>query len=65
VETWVKAGALKGFTVMSIVAFDAQSPVVGVNVYVVVPAVDVPIGADHVPEIPLLEVKGNEGAVAF
>ena len=50
---------------MSIVAFDAQSPVVGVNVYVVVPAVDVPIGADHVPEIPLLEVKGNEGAVAF
>jgi len=64
-ETCVKTGATGLFTVMTIVEFDAQSPDVGVNVYVVVPAVDVLIGADHVPETPLLEVKGNVGAVAF
>jgi hypothetical protein len=37
-----------------------------VNVYVVVPTVDVFITAGfHVPVIPLLDVVGNAGAVAF
>lgn len=52
--------------VMSIVAVAAHWPVVGVKVYVVVPGVDVLMVAGfHVPVIPLLDVVGNAGAVAF
>ena len=41
-------------------------PAFGVNVYVVVPVVDVFITAGfHVPVIPLLDVVGKAGAVAF
>ena len=46
-----------GSTTIVIVAVVAQSPVVGVNVYVVVAVL---FGAgDHVPVIPLFEVVGN------
>ena len=50
---------------MVIVAFDAHNPVVGVNVYVLVPAVLVLIGADQVPVMPLFEVEDRIGAVLF
>jgi hypothetical protein len=50
----------------SIVTATAHCPAVGVNVYVVVPAVAVLIVAGlQVPVIPLLEVVGRAGAVAF
>jgi hypothetical protein len=47
------------------VVFDAHCPDVGVKVYVVVPTVDVLIGADHEPVIPLFDVVCKVGAVAF
>ena len=41
-------------------------PALGVNVYVVVPSVEVLMVAGlQVPVMPLLEVAGNAGAVAF
>jgi len=61
----VNVGTTEGFTTMFIVAFAAHKPVVGVNVYVLVPGVVVLIGPDHVPVIPLLDVEDNIGAVAF
>jgi hypothetical protein len=51
--------------VIDIVAFDAHNPVVGVNVYVLVPAVLVLIGADQVPVIPFVDVVESTGAVLF
>jgi len=48
------------------VAVVAHWPAAGVNVYVVVPAVDVLMVAGlQVPVILLLEVPGNNGAVLF
>jgi hypothetical protein len=44
----------------------AHCPADGVNIYVVVPAVDVLIVAGfHVPVTPLLDVVGNAGAAEF
>jgi hypothetical protein len=60
--TCVNVGVTFGFTVIIIVAVVAQSPVVGVNVYVVV-AVLFKVG-DQVPVIPLFEVVGNAANVA-
>lgn len=52
--------------VTSIVVTTPHCPAAGVKVYVVVPIIDVLIVAGlHVPVIPLLDVAGNEGAVAF
>ena len=52
--------------VISIVVTLAHWPVFGVKVYVVVPVADVLIVAgDHVPVIPLVDVVGKIGAVAF
>lgn len=54
------------FTVTVSVAGIAHWPVVGVNVYVVVPGCDVfMVDGFHVPVMPLLDVVGNIGAVAF
>ena len=55
-----KVGVMLAFTVTDIVAVFAHWPVVGVNVYVVVPAEAVLMVAGlHVPVIPLVEVPGN------
>lgn len=52
--------------VMSIVVGAAHWPVDGVNVYVVVPMLVVfMVAGFHVPVIPLFDVVGNIGAVAF
>ena len=52
--------------VMSIVVTLPHWPALGVNVYVVVPIVDVFITAGfHVPVTPLLDVVGSAGAVEF
>ena len=52
--------------VMSIVVVLPHCPAFGVNVYVVVPGVDVLIVAGfHVPVTPLLDVAGSVGAVVF
>ena len=52
--------------VISIVAGTAHWPASGVKVYVVVPITDVLIVAGfQVPVMPLLEVVGKAGAVAF
>ena len=57
---------LIAFTVMLILAVIAHCPLLGVNVYVVVPIVDVFIVAGlHVPFIPLVDVIGNCGADEF
>ena len=48
------------------VAVVAHRPAVGVNVYVVVPAVAVLIVAgDQVPVIPFVDVSGKVGAALF
>ena len=60
--TCVKVGVTLGFTVIVMVAVDAQSPVVGVNVYVVVAVLF--IAGDQVPVIELFEVVGNAANVA-
>ena len=60
--TGVNIGVVFGFTVMVMVAVVAQSPVVGVNVYVVVAVLF--IAGDQVPVIPLFEVVGNAATVA-
>jgi hypothetical protein len=51
--------------VIVIVAVDAHVPADGVNVYVLVPAVPVLIGEDHVPVIPLFDVVDKVGAIVF
>ena len=55
-------GSGNGFTVIVIVAVVAQSPAVGVNVYVVVAVLF--IAGDHTPVYPLFEVVGNAANVA-
>ena len=51
---------------ISIVVTVPHWPAFGVNVYVVVPVVDVLIIAGfQVPVMPLFDVVGNAGAVAF
>ena len=63
--TWVNTGEAAAFTTISNVVFAAHKPVVGVKVYVVVPGVDVVIGADQVPVIPFVDVVERTGAVLF
>jgi hypothetical protein len=58
-----KVGVTIRFTVTDKVATLAQSPTVGVNVYVPL-AVLLTVTGLHVPVIPLLEVVGKTGAVA-
>ena len=61
----VNVGVSWAVITMFIVTGTAQ-PAEGVNVYVVVPAVEVLIvDGLHVPVTPLLEVPGNDGAVLF
>jgi hypothetical protein len=60
--TCVNVGVTFGFTVIVIVDCVAHTPVVGVNVYVVV--VVLLIVGDQVPVIPLFEVVGNADKVA-
>ena len=60
--TCVNVGVTFGFTVMVIVAVVAQTPVVGVNVYVVVALLF--SNGDQVPVIALFEVVGNAANVA-
>lgn len=62
----VNAGVICEVITTSIVVVMPHCPVFGVNVYVVVPIVDVLIVAGlHVPLIPFNEVEGNVGAVLF
>lgn len=64
--TGVNVGVTGGLTVMPFVVGLAQTPGVGVNVYIVVPVAAVLIvEGDHVPVMPLLEVVGNAPGVAF
>jgi hypothetical protein len=72
VEFWhsgpmvLNVGVICGLMVTLNVAVIAHCPAVGVNVYVVVPAVTALIVAGlHVPVMPLLDVVGNAGAVEF
>jgi hypothetical protein len=56
--------ATSGVIVMSIVIILAHSPASGVNVYVLVPETDVLIvDGLQVPEIPLVDITSNDGAV--
>jgi hypothetical protein len=58
-------GVGKEFTVTSTVATLAHSPLDGVNVYVVTPALLVLIDDGfHVPSTPLFEVVGNTSGVS-
>ncbi len=62
----LNVGVIVPDTVTDKVAVVAHKPVVGVNVYIVVPAVVVEIVVGfQVPVIPSLEVVGNDGAAAF
>ena len=62
----VNVGIICDEIVTSIVAGTAHCPASGVNVYVVVPITDVLIVTGfQVPVMPLLEVVGKPGAVAF
>jgi hypothetical protein len=62
----VNVGVICGLIVMLSVPVVAHCPAAGVKVYVVVPAVAVLIVAGlHVPFMPLIEVPGSAGAVAF
>ena len=72
VEFWqsgpigVNVGVTWALTVTLIVAVVAHVLPLGVNVYVVVPVVDVLIDDGlHVPAIPLADVGGSGGAVEF
>ena len=60
-----KVGVTGASTVMLRVVEIAHCPALGVKVYVVVPAVAVLTAGLHVPVIPLLDVVGNTGAIAF
>jgi hypothetical protein len=59
----LKAGVTFWFTVTANVAVVAQSPAVGVNVYVAV-AVLLTVAGLHVPVMPLVEVLGNAGTAS-
>ena len=59
-----KVGVVRAVTVMLNVAVVAQRPAVGVNVYMVIPAVVVLTAGLQVPVMPLVEVVGNTGAAA-
>jgi hypothetical protein len=62
----VNVGTVCASTVMLSVVVVAHCPLSGVNVYVVVPVVEVLITAGfHVPVIPLLDVVANAGAPEF
>ena len=62
----MNAGIICGLMVTLSVAVVAHWPAAGVNVYVVVPAVEVLMVAGlQVPLIPLLDVNGRAGAVLF
>jgi hypothetical protein len=62
----VNVGIICAEIVTSIVTVTAHWPALGVNVYVVVPTVDVlTIAGFHVPATPLFDVVGNAGAAAF
>ena len=62
----VNPGIAGAFTVIIMVTIAEQSPLVGVNVKVNVPAVSVLIVAGlHVPVTPFVEVSGKAGAVLF
>ena len=64
--TAVNIGVCRVVMVISIVVVVPHWPAFGVKVYVVVPSVDVLMVAGfHVPAIPLLDVVGRAGAVAF
>ena len=62
-----KVGTICGFTVILIVVVVAHCPAVGVNVYTIVPAATVLIGAFQVPVIAgrLVDASGNMGATEF
>jgi hypothetical protein len=59
---WVNVGVIRGFTVTLSVVVVAQSPVVGVNVYVPL-AVLLTAAGLQVPVMPLVDVVGKTGAV--
>ena len=62
----LKVGVTCVLTTISIVVTAPHCPAFGVKVYVVVPIADVFITAGlQVPVIPLFDVVGNAGAVAF
>jgi hypothetical protein len=62
----VNVGVICDVITTSIVVVVPHCPAFGVNVYVVVPITEVFITAGlHVPVMPLVEVAGNTGAVAF
>jgi len=60
--TCVKVGVTFGFTVMVIIAVVAQSPAVGVNVYVVVAVLST--AGDQVPVIEFVDVVGSADKLA-
>ena len=61
----MNVGVILLLTVTTIVAFIAHWPVVGVKVYIIVPAVEVFIADGlHVPPIPFVEVVGRVPGVA-
>ena len=62
----VNVGVSRVVIVISIVVAIPHWPAFGVKAYVVVPNVDVLMVAGfHVPAIPLLDIVGKAGAVAF
>ena len=62
----VNVGVTWVLITISMVVKAPHCPAFGVNVYVVMPVVDVLITAGfHVPVIPLFDVSGNPGAGAF
>ena len=62
--TEANVGVTLEFTDMVIVVEEAHSPAFGVNEYTVEPAEEVEIVEGlHDPEIPLVEVEGNEAGV--
>jgi hypothetical protein len=58
-----KVGVMEGFTVTLKVVALAQSPTVGVKVYVAL-VVLLTVAGLHVPVIPLVDVVGKTGAIA-
>jgi hypothetical protein len=62
----LNVGVTSGVTIISIVVTAPHCPAFGVKVYVVVAATEVLIVAGlHTPVIPLLDVVGSAGALAF
>ena len=58
-----KVGVICAVTIISNVVAAAHCPASGVKVYVPL-AVLLTVAGDHVPDIPLMDVVGNTGAVA-